>query len=399
VIRRRLVAVCVLVVATAASALAHDRSVSYSQWRIDGPEARVVVRIAELELTRFPWARGDETTARLAEMLPDELRLTAGREPCALAEVPRRLEAEPGTVAVEWRVRCAEARDLAIEDDWLFGLAARHLHFATVTRDGGEPVERVLTENDRVWRLAVATGGATRDGVGSSLGEYVLLGIEHIASGYDHLAFLLALLLVAASLGEVAGIVTGFTVAHSITLGVAAVGVLRPERAPIEALIGLSIALVAAENVWLADRRSTAPPWIVAGALALAAVAAVIGFGRVPALTLGGLAIFALSYFELLSRVAAPHRLRWAVAFLFGLLHGFGFAAALVDARLPAERLVRALFGFNIGVELGQLVVVAALWPLLGVIRARARGGAILEAGSIAVLALGVFWFVVRAYG
>jgi len=386
-------------VATVTPCLAHDRSVSYSQWRIDGGEARVVVRVAELELTRFPWARGEEMTARLAESLPDELRLSAEGAPCILADVPRRLEAEPGAVVVEWRVRCPAAGALAIEDDWLFDLAPRHLHFATVVRDGAEPVERVLTENERRWRIPAATSGKSQAAEGTSLTAYFRLGVEHIATGYDHLAFLLALLLVAASLGEVAGIVTGFTVAHSITLGIAALGVLRPERAPIEALIGLSIALVAAENLWLADRRSVAPPWIVGGVLATLAIAAVAGAGRVPALTFAGLALFAVCYFELLSRAAAPHRFRWAVAFLFGLLHGFGFAAALVDAHLSSERLLRALFGFNLGVEAGQLVVVAALWPLLRAIRSQERGATILELGSVSVLALGVFWFVVRGYG
>ena len=95
-----------------------------------------------------------------------------------------------------------------------------------------------------------AASGSTV-GAGTSLGEYIALGIEHILTGYDHLAFLLALLLIGSSLGEVAKVVTGFTVAHSITLGLTILGYVRPEARSVEALIGLSIALVAAENVWL----------------------------------------------------------------------------------------------------------------------------------------------------
>ena len=108
--------------------------------------------------------------------------------------------------------------------------------------------------------------------VGDSLADFLLLGIGHILTGYDHLVFLLGLLLLGGTLRDVVRIVTGFTVAHSLTLALAVFGVLRPERAPIEALIGLSIALVAAENLWLAGGRRPAVRWALAAALlALAA--------------------------------------------------------------------------------------------------------------------------------
>jgi hypothetical protein len=236
-----------------------------------------------------------------------------------------------------------------------------------------------------------------------SVAGYALLGVEHIASGYDHLAFLLALLLIARSILEVASVVTGFTLAHSLTLALAVTGVLRPPAGAIEALIGLSIALVAAENLWLADAaRSRTVPRAVVGALVSLCVAAAAGIGNVPALTLGGLALFAFCYFELLARSARPRRLRFAIAFVFGLLHGFGFAAALGEAGLPADRLVAALFGFNAGVEAGQLAVVAILWPILRLVTGGANGRyrtPVLELGSAAVLTAGVFWYVSRAFG
>src|SRR5205823_877316 len=144
-----------------------------------------------------------------------------------------------------------------------------------------------------------------------------------------------------------------------LTLAVAALGWMRPERAPIEALIGLSIALVAAENVWLTGVRGRALPATIAGGLAILAIVAAAGIGRVPPLTLAGLGLFAACYFPLLGRVARPATLRWGLAFLFGLVHGFGFAAVLTEARLEPGRLVRALVGFNAGVEAGQLAIVA----------------------------------------
>jgi len=378
----------------AGGAAAHDRGTSYSSWTIEGRSARVVLRFAELDLSRFDWAAGGASDAEISSHAMERLQLFAGGVPCALGGRARRLVAEEGTVAFEWNLRCAPAGALEIRDDLLYDVAPTHLHFARVTRDGAAPLERVLSERDRRWTLA--------DGnrVGTSLAGYLVLGIEHILSGTDHLAFLIALLLVATSAREVAGVVTGFTAAHSITLAAAVLGTVRPAPAAIEALIGLSIALVAAENLWLADRESRTLPSTVSATLAILAFAAAVGAGRVPALTLMGLALFSICYFELLGRFRSPRRLRWGVAFLFGLLHGFGFASVLTDAHLAADRLVPALFGFNAGVEIGQLVIVALLWPFLRAIPQAPEGSLpLVDLGSAAVLALGIFWFVTRAYG
>jgi hypothetical protein len=236
----------------------------------------------------------------------------------------------------------------------------------------------VLTEAEPSWSLGDISAAPA---VGDSLADYLRLGADHILSGSDHLVFLLALLLLGGTLRDVVRIVTGFTVAHSITLGLDVFDIVRPAAAPIEALIGLSIALVAAENLWLAGAR---------------------GGGRVPALTLGGVALFAACYLALVARAAQPATLRAAVAFLFGLVHGFGFAGVLLGAALPSERLARALVGFNAGVELGQVAVVLAFWALLRLMR-RWREGRyyrdVIEYGSAAILALGMFWFVGRSYG
>ena len=369
---------------------AHDRTTSYSTWQIDGRAARVTVRLADLDVSRFPWATAVDRANVLGPYLVSRLRLAATGAPCPVTDGPRPLAGTPGWQVWEWSIGCPGDAAMEIESDLLLDVAPTHLHFARLTRDGVAGPERVLSAGDRVWRLDAGAPG-------SSFASYIALGIEHIATGYDHLAFLAALLLVASSLGEVARIVTGFTAAHSLTLALATLGWVRPERAPIEALIGLSIALVAAENVWLVGGRGRALPSVVAGGLALLALVAGAGVGRVPALTLAGLGIFAACYFPLLGQAQRPARLRWGLAFLFGLVHGFGFAAVLADARLDSARLARALVGFNAGVEVGQLAVIALVWPLLRSAVARRVGW--VEAGSAAVAGLGLFWFVTRAYG
>jgi hypothetical protein len=398
--RARAAAFAILVTVFAGRAAAHDQTISYSHWRIDGRGAEVSVRLTRLDLSRFPWASAGAAPERIAgRYLGERLSLLAGTETCAIEDAPRPRPAAAGQVSYAWRMRCPAEGDLSIRSDLLFEVAPSHLHLARAEVDGSGISERVLSEGERVWPLAAGGAGGSAPS-GSSLPAYVLLGIEHILTGYDHLAFVAALLLVGGSLAQTAKIVTGFTLAHSITLALAVLGHVEPDRAPIEALIGLSIGIVAAENLWLAAGKQRIVSLFLAAPLAVLALAAGAGAGRIPAPTLGGIAVFTPCYLELVRRSREPAPLRAAVAFLFGLVHGFGFAGVLIEAQLPQARLGQALFGFNAGVEIGQLAVVALLWPLLRLLAARraAAHAALVDLASSAVLALGVFWFVSRAF-
>jgi hypothetical protein len=300
-------------------------------------------------------------------------------------------------------VHCPAEGSLVIVSDLLREVAPSHLHFARLREPGGGIVERVLAGAERSWPLPTDEGAAAVEpSTGSSVLRYVALGVEHIATGYDHLVFLLGLLLLAAGVREVITVVTGFTAAHSITLALAALGRVRPEADAVEALIGLSIALVAAENAWLLGGRPRALPRAIALGLAALAGLALTGLGAIPAATYAGLAVFAACYFALLARAAHATRLRFAVAFCFGLVHGFGFAGVLSEIALPQGRLVAALLGFNLGVEAGQLAIVAAAFAAAALVRRRLEPGALAGArafANAAVCGLGVYWWVSRAYG
>jgi hypothetical protein len=389
--RRRLSVVLLILAAagigTTVPALAHDRSASYSTWDVARDGALVTARLTALEASRLPWPATD--VDRLGGYLSTHLRLVAGDAPCPVAGTPRPLSVPAGELALEWRVACPPGAPLRIESDAFLDVAPSHLHFARAKLPDGRTAEHVLSDGER--RFALDAPDAP-----SILGA-VRLGVVHILSGWDHLAFILALLLLGGTLADTARVVTGFTIAHSLTLGLAVVGWVRPQQAPVEALIGLSIALVAAENCWLAGRRDPALPWGIAAVLLALAGAAAAGAGSVPALALAGLALFTGCHMTRLVRAERPQRLRWHAAFGFGLLHGFGFASVLVDAGLPTAALARVLVGFNAGVELGQLAVVVAVLPIIS--RVRVWRPALLELGSAAVAGLGVFWFVTRAFG
>jgi hypothetical protein len=396
---------------------AHGRSLSYSSWHMTEGGAHVNVRIPLLELSRLDIplpVRGaggrPAGTDTVGEYLSRRLQLLTPTGPCVVAGTPLARSTEEGWALYQWRVSCPESGDRTIETRILLDVAPSHLHFVRVklaesAGEGPRIVERVLSDGQPSWSITSSTaspGEPEQDASGTGFTGYVMLGIEHILSGWDHLAFVLALVLLAGRVGEVARLVTGFTLAHSITLALAVLGLVHPRAAPVEAVIGFSVALIAAENAWLLGRRSPWVPWVTTGGLALAAGLAAAGLGQLSVLTLLGLALFSACHFALLGRSANPTLQRVALAFAFGLVHGFGFAGVLAEMTLPTERLAAALLGFNVGVELGQLAVVALVWPMLVALRRVGTGRAhrvFAEVASAAVCGTGVFWFISRAFG
>jgi hypothetical protein len=194
---------------------------------------------------------------------------------------------------------------------------------------------------------------------------FVVSGAEHILIGPDHILFLVGLLLLGGSLSRLALIVTSFTIGHSITLSLAALDILSPSARFIEPLIALTIVVVGADNLLVLFAKKTV---------------------AVPSAALGS------------EQSAADIRAWLAVA--FGLIHGFGFAYVLKEFGLPQAALGWSLFAFNLGVEIGQLLIVAVVAGTLMVIRRNDQSWSrrIAAAGSIAVIAAGVYWFVERVF-
>ena len=396
-----------------AIASAHGRSVSYSVWEI-GPEATSVsLRLKLLELSRLgPEALPPGSVAGAppvgapdlaARAFPRQLVLLADDQPCPATGPARRQADEPGWVRYRWRVDCpAEARTLKIRTRLLLEVAPSHLHFARVRGLAGEAEarEQVLTEAAPELVVRGPERATAGDAIGSRFVDYVGLGIEHILTGWDHLAFVFGLLLLAGRLGEVARLVTGFTLAHSATLALAVLDRVHPRGDAVEAVIAFSVMLVAIEKAWLVSGRSRWLPGSVLAGLAGLGVASALGVASLPLLTVAGLVVFTASYFALVAR-SRSEWLRICLTFAFGLVHGFGFAGILVEMTLPSDRLVPALLGFNLGVEAGQLGVVLLLWPLLWL--GRRLGSEPLrrlstELSTAALCGLGAYWLLQRAF-
>ena len=237
---------------------------------------------------------------------------------------------------------------------------------------------------------------------GSQMGDFLILGAEHLLLGPDHLLFLLALIAGSRRLRDIVVVATAFTVAHSLTFVLAALGVVSIPAAIVEPIIALSIAVVALWSVWVHRRGRIDAGAPVDSSRASSderqqAVASAAGAPR----TAGGLAV------RERAATAAPRGrhdarrgfsrsdlLRVAVVFAFGLIHGVGFAGALGIDEPFSWGLLGALLVFNVGIELAQLLIIAVAFPLLLWVRRRLpRVPLWIE---IAVAAVGLFWFVER---
>jgi hypothetical protein len=386
-ISRRSLWPALLILTWSAGVQAHTRSVSYSFWDLAGNGAEARARVSQLELTRAGLHPDDPAYRdKAAALLMRDLRMANVAGTC-VAEASLPADVREGRVVHRWRVRCAGPPQ-RIAARLLMDAGVGHTHFVTLRRPGAPPETRVLTPVESAWDWTAADEAAP-----DRFAAFLVLGVEHIVTGWDHLAFLLVLLVLAGSLRELVWLATGFTLGHSLTLALAVLGVVRPAAPAVEAFIALSIVLVALENGWRLDpgRRI----WL------LTAAAGLIALGLLsPTMPLSipvGLAVALAAYAALLARGDDGGRLRLALTAAFGLFHGFGFAGVLTGMDLPDARIALALLGFNLGVELGQIVLLALAWPLLLILR-RLRVPAAPAATGLAA-GIGLFWYLQRLFG
>ena len=367
---RRALLLALLAVLCAGRAHAHKASDAYLELSADGAalHGRCDVALRDLDLALDVDRDGDgaltwgELRARRADVeayVLARLHFAADGEACpARAESLAVDSHSDGAYAViGFAADCPRApAKLRVEYGLLFDQDALHRGILRLTTPGGVATA-LFAPDARVQELALdGSGGLAR------FAGFVREGVHHIASGADHVAFLLALLLPAVLVGgaiwrpaptfrpvlrEVLCVVSAFTLAHSLTLSLAALGYVRLPSRLVESAIALSVLVSALWNLW----------------------------------------------------PAAP-RVGPQLAFGFGLVHGMGFASALADLGATASARVATLLGFNLGVELGQLALVAAFLPLAFLLRGSTlyqRG--FVGAGSLAVAGLGSLWLIERASG
>lgn len=345
-----------VLLATAQPARAHPVPFSYLDLRLQpgaAPEidGTLVVHIFDLahdlkieppERLLEPAFAGEYAAAIVAVLAPRLTLKTDGR--LSRAEwLQVEILAERQSLRVRIRYLLDSAPGVVTVAAAMFPYDPIHQTFVNIY-DGGALTQAILDHG----RPEFEYFAGTRQGALAVMRKFIPAGIHHILIGPDHLLFLVGLLLLGGSVRQLAVVVTAFTVAHSITLSLAALNLVTPSGRIIEPAIALSIVYVGADNLLVHNGRDV----------------------------------------------------RAWIAFAFGFIHGFGFASVLREMDLPARALGWSLFSFNLGVEIGQLLVVLAVASAFSALRSRseAMGRRLAFAGSIVVMVAGTFWFIQRVF-
>jgi hypothetical protein len=381
--------------------LADPQSKSFSNWQL-GQQTSGTYTIAAREVTRLPAYQSNGNLSEvLIEHLSEKITVKADGRICGTQQISS-MRASEGYLKVKLSYLCPNTSEtIEIANHALFNVAASHIHFAKFEINTQGIDERLYTRRQLSHQFSLGDNSVT---VGQNsldiFATYIQFGFEHILIGFDHIAFLLTLMLLTSRLRDIIFIVTGFTLGHSITLSLTVLGLATPDSMVVEAFIGFTIAIIAAENIGVAtgNHRVIA----TAAALSLAVATGLSLFAGIgpSALSLFGLSLFSYCYLCLSNSEQRARQLRPGITTLFGLIHGFGFAGVLIEVGLPEHALVPALLGFNAGVELGQITIVCLLglvgWLVIKQLRKyRMLSTELLSAG---LCGLGVYWFIQRLY-
>lgn len=346
-----------LAIAIAAPLSAHPVPFSYLDLRIDADalHASLVIHVIDLahDLGIDPADRllnpvtASERAAAIDALLRPRLTLLADGRAVVLSWSRPEVLADRQAIRLTARSAWARTPGMLSLNAFLFPYDPNHQTFVNVYERGALTTQAILDRGRRDFEYFAGT----RQGTFAVVKKFLPSGIHHILIGPDHLLFLVGLLLLGGSIRRLLIVVTAFTVAHSITLSLAALNLVNPPPSVIEPAIALSIVYVGADNLLVAHQQ-------------------------------GGRDVRA-----------------W-IALAFGFIHGFGFANVLREMGLPGRALGWSLFSFNLGVEIGQLLVVVAVASAFAALRARSEqvGRQLALAGSVVVIAAGAFWFVQRVF-
>lgn len=337
------------------TAKAHDNSVGFSEIEVMTDRVHVTLFLEQiflLDVAKLPW-NGDPFDEAYIEQHGDAMSKSAAPHLYVIADGERLTAVPAGVkltnragidyVQIDYDYEAAKAiTGLEIKNDlYVRDNPHTHTNFATI-KVGDRQTEFIFEEEKRTYKIDnVADAFSTWFVVK----QFFLLGVKHILEGYDHLLFLLSLLLVVRGWRDIVKIVTTFTVAHTITLILASLQVVSLPSLLVEVAIALSICYVAAENLFKKEFKK-----------------------------------------------------RWLVTFVLGLIHGFGFAGVLAELSMPKSHLLTGLLTFNLGVEAGQLAVVLVVMPLLLLVRKASWHKRFVQAGSVAIFLFGLFWVVQRLF-
>jgi hypothetical protein len=398
IIKRLLLALAAALLWQITPACAHTRSESHSTWLVDGSSVHLTFSVSDLEARRLTTDGRPPNDPQLIAYLTPRVGASAAGKPCPMIGKARPVAAITGYRRVEFFFDCRSADGIVLHDSAFFELVPTHVNLAQIQNAKGDFVEDVLTTDSQNIDMTKAQGGEIE---GAGFFTFVKMGIMHIFTGVDHMSFLLGLVLISRRFKDLLFVITGFTLGHSLTLALAVTGVVRPHAEFIDALVALTIALIGIENLAVQIHRpGSFAIWTAAALFAMAGLK-LLGIGLLPFTLLLGAGLFASNYLLVAGHVRDAGRLRLIVTLIFGLIHGFGFAADLLNDAIPPAKLAELLVGFNLGVEIGQLTVVSTLVGIVTLLR-RVKltlpRPIVVDLCASGLVLEGVYWFISRSF-
>ncbi len=381
-------------------AFAHTRSETHSAWQIQGNTVHLQFTVPDLESKRITPDGEMPSVEQLGSYVAEHVGAASGDQACKTTEGPRPVASAPGYRRYEFAFECPNADEIKVHSSAFFELVESHTNFAQIQTDQGAFVEQLITKDQQTLDVSASAASPLQN---AGFLEFMQMGIMHIFTGVDHMSFMLGLVLISRRVRDLLFVVTGFTLGHSLTLGLAVTGILRPEAQYIDALVALTIALIGAENLGDSTHKPLFVALAMGGIMFAMALAQYLGAPvTMPMLLLIGGGIFSANYLLLTGHLRDAARVRLVMTLVFGLIHGFGFASNLLEMKLPSGRLTELLLGFNLGVEVGQVTVVMSA-ILVAYLFVKVRLGVprpiLTDVAASFLVGEGLYWFLGRTVG
>ena len=375
----------------------HQRSESYSKWSVEEDESDTLVNVAFTirlsNLNKLESPLVGEWEDRISAYIISSFTTDSD---CLQEGKHRVMTSRADDIfRVSWTLSCNQILE-EIKTNVFFDRDPTHSHIARYIYDSNLSTEKLFTTQTKTWNLKDIYS-SKESSVNSSFKEYVLLGIKHISTGYDHLAFLFGLLLLNQRLKRLVLAITGFTLGHSLTLSLAVLDLVRPVNSFIEALIGFSIALLGLEFLIRHSKSNSTYVKNISYLLFLLFLLYFIFSEGSNSLGLLGLFVFSFCYLMLVSKNLSSF-FSLFIASIFGLIHGFGFGGFLFEVGFSEDNILKTLFGFNLGVEIGQLMAMSLfILIIFGISKLDIKNKEYINPLLATFLVtLGTYWFVYR---